>query len=196
MDRVCNFKRGDAMTDKAKRRPYENAAQKAKRLQDEDAAVRAAKEKEINATAQRLLTIWENRIPPLTSYDFLPLTRKEKLQLEYVFRIVFRANIDCWSKFVDMIADSDFLMGRYKYSDLPINFGRVTLVWAIMPENCLLIKAGAYSNDNFDKRSIFGCGSYGGYLTPMCLASSMGDELERLDEDGWSVRLTRTVRES
>jgi hypothetical protein len=167
---------------------------KAKRKQDNVAALEAIKERNINETAQRLVPIWENRIPALPSEKLYPLTRREKVQLQHVFRIVFRANIDLWSKFVDMIAESDFLMGRYKHSDLPSRFGRVKLSWVLMPENCLLVKAGAYSNDNFDESSVLGCGYYGGYLTPSDLAISMKDELDEYGENGGSVSLFRIKR--
>jgi hypothetical protein len=88
---------------------------------------------------EQMLALWERRIP---SIQPLPLNETRKTIMSVLFKTAFCSDMMRWAKFVDIVAESDFLMGR---EHVP---GHVSLDSALRPKTCVEILEGMYSNFN------------------------------------------------
>ena len=121
---------------------------------------------------KQMLRIWEKKIP--NSGQSLSLIEERRAKLEELFAGQFKSSISEWEKFVDLITQSDFLMGK-------VNKFRIFLDWAIVPDNCLKILEGVYANKDAKPKA---------EVTSEKVKSGIKEFLSTIEDEQWKKAAT------
>jgi hypothetical protein len=116
---------------------------------------------------QQLLDIWQRKIPP--DGQSLKLTIQRKVVLQKLFATFFDSKLENWTNFVDKIVASPFLMGK-------VTKFKVFFDWAIVPQHCIKILEGAYSNKNTSSQK---------QILPDKIFEHVNASLELIEDKDW-----------
>ena len=92
-----------------------------------------------------MLNMWSQMVEPTCPVRRVTPTRQQRLST--LLREEFELTTSNWRKFCQLVADSDFLMGRSKSS------WKVSLDWALNPNNFTKIVEGNYNNTKAKNKS-------------------------------------------